>query len=117
MGRFEELCNLGDHTGFRGKKWDLNSSDTSSSDSFDDEDESDYEGGRNARLSVKQVLRKVVAERERRKNRQLAILRTNRQIYNKASALLHSNLVINIGPGDVLTGTSGNDIVEPSKRI
>lgn len=49
--------------------------------------------------------------------RQLAILRTNRQIYNEASALLHSEITVDIHPGDTITEIPGNAVVIPSTMV
>ena len=46
-----------------------------------------------------------------------AILRTNRQIYHEASALLYSTLVMQIKPGDVMFSDTWVDVVEPGKNI
>ena len=71
----------------------------------DDEYEGYDKGGRGTSLFGKEV------------QRHLAILRTSRQIYNEASALLYSDLTIHVNPGDAVTDMPGNTIVEQTKGI
>ena len=54
-----------------------------------------------------------------RVKRHLSILRTNRQIYDEASALLHSDLTIGVSPGYALalTANPGNAVVSQSMKI
>ncbi|CAD6580877.1 MAG: hypothetical protein ASARMPRED_000360 [Alectoria sarmentosa] len=49
--------------------------------------------------------------------RHTAILRTNRQIYNEASSLLYTELIMHLQPGDVLCMNTGKDIVKASERL
>ena len=91
---------------------------------IDDGEESDNEGGRGTRFLGKSLPTKVNDKDEMINDkdemeiqRHLAILRTNRQIYNEASALLHSGLTIIVEPGDALTDTPGNAIVERSEKL
>lgn len=44
-------------------------------------------------------------------------MRVNRQIFNEASTLLHSNLTVVLSPGDALTDTSGNSTVSQTRNI
>lgn len=46
-----------------------------------------------------------------------AVLRTNRQIYNEASTLLYSSLVMHVKPGDVMFSETWDGIVKPSHDI
>lgn len=115
-GMFNEMYNSCGVSGFGGEGWGFGSIDISSSDSTDDGDES-AEDGRNTCLSEKQVSGKIDSQKEIRIQRHLAILRTNRQIYNEASTLLHSNLTIEVVSGDALIDEPGNTIVKPSKKV
>lgn len=115
-GIFNEVYNLGAASVFGGERRGFGPLDISSSDSIDDGDESS-EDGRNTRLSNSQVTRKIDSKKEKRIKRHLAILRTNRQIYDEASTLLHSKLMIEVEPGDALTEYSGSAIVVPSKKV
>ena len=81
---------------------------------IDDGEEIDYEGGRSARLLGKSLPTRA---KEMKLKRHLAILRTNRQIYNEASTLLHSALTILMSPGDALIDTPGNAIVERTENL
>ena len=85
--------------------------------SIDDGERNDNEGGRGIRFLGKPLPTKVSDEKEKDIKRHLAILRTNRQIYNEASALLHSDLTIVVQPGDTLTDTPGNAIVKRSEKL
>lgn len=65
----------------------------------------------------KQVPAKGEFEKEPKTKRHLAILRTNRQIYDEASYLLNSDLTVMVEPGDALTDVPGNDIVKQTKKL
>ena len=60
-----------------------------------------------------------VASQVSRVKRHLSILRTNRQIYDEASALLHSDLTIGVSPGYALalTPNPGNAVVSQSTKL
>ena len=90
---------------------DFDRLDTSSSNLINDEDESD------TCLSGKRKFLKTMPEKELKTKRHLTILRTNRQIYDEASALLHSDLTIDVNAGDVMTDSPGNAIVKPTKNV
>ena len=49
--------------------------------------------------------------------RHLSILRANRQIYNEASDLLHSELVVRVDIGDALVDTPGSTFVTPTEKV
>lgn len=115
-GMFNEVYNFDGGSGFGGEGWGFGPLGISSSYSIDDGHESS-EDGRDTCLSEKQVSRKIDSQKGMRIKRHLAILRTNRQIYNEASTLLHSNLIIEIESGDAFTDEPGNAIVEPSKKV
>ena len=90
--------------------------DTSSSNSTNDEDGHDIQssGQKKFPIGLLQTEPKELKKPTRLKSkRHLAILRTNRQIYNEASGLLHSNLTVNVtAPSkDVsFTNTKGHTI-------
>ena len=84
---------------------------------IDDGEESVNEGGRDTRSLVKSLPTKVNNKNEMEIKRHLAILRTNRQIYDEASALLHSDLRIFVKPGDALIDTPGNAVAERSRKL
>lgn len=116
-GMFNELYNFGGASGFGDERLGFDPLDIRSSDSIDDGDESS-EDHRNTRLPDRQVTTDMDYKKEMVIKRHLAILRTNRQIYNEASALLYSKLIIQVESGDaLLTGCSGSAIVEPSRKI
>ena len=104
---------------FRGM--DLDGPDKSSSNSIDDENESGNDGNHGARLfgnsASLRALPKGGLEQRRKTKRHLAILRTNCQIYNETSSLLHSDLQIVINPGDPLADSPGNAVVEPTRKL
>lgn len=85
--------------------------------SLDEEDDSENEGSHGTRLSEKKALSKRGLQTEPKVKRHPAILRTNRQIYNEASALLHSDLTIDMDPGDALIDTPGNATVDPTREV
>lgn len=96
---------------------DFGRPDTSSSNSTDGEDESEKEDGHDIQFLEKKISPKRVLENGLKTKRHLAILRTNRQIYDEASALLHSDLTIDVNPGDAVTDGPGNAIVKPTKKV
>ena len=106
-GMFNEIYNLGGVSGFGGEGRGYGPLGISSSDSIDEGDDRAEDGHS----------RKIDSQKEMRIQRHLAILRTNRQIYNEASTLLHSNLTIEVVSGDALTDEPGNAIVKPSKKV
>ena len=80
----------------------------------------DNEGGRSTRfLGKSRLLGKSLPTRvkEMKPKRHLAVLRTNRQIYNEASTLLHTDLTIMVQPGDALIDTPGNAVVERTENL
>lgn len=85
--------------------------------SLDEEDDSENEGSHGTRLSEKKALSKRGLQTEPKVKRHPAILRTNRQIYNEASALLHSDLTIDMDPGDALIDTPGNATMDPTREV
>ena len=93
--------------------------DTSSFDSSHDGDESENEGGHGhgSRVCEKKIYVQEAFDTWAKVKRHLAILRTNRQIYSEASALLHSDLTIEVEPGDTITGITGNSVVLPSRKV
>lgn len=84
--------------------------------SFDDEDDIKDEGNHATGL-FKDALSTRGPQREPEDKRHLAILRANRQIYNEASTLLHSDLTIELDPGDALIDTPGNATVDPTRKV
>ena len=81
--------------------------------------ESDNKGHGGAQhLSFEELLLGFASKAPRVK-RHLSILRTNRQVYDEASALLHSDLTIGVSPGYALalTATPGNAVVSQSTKI
>ena len=129
-GMFNEvysgMCNGGGIAGFGGDMFgefinqsdamNFGSPDSSFSAFIGDGEEKDDEGGRGTRFLIKPSSPKGV-KKEIGIKRHLAILRTNRQIYTEASALLHSDLTIIVQPGDALTDKPGNPNVEPTKKL
>ena len=126
-GMFNEVYNGGGLTGFgsdmfgdfddQSDTMDFGSQGLPFSFPFDDGEESDNEGGRGTRFLGKSLPNKVNNKNEMGSKRHLAILRTNRQIYIEASALLHSDLTINVEPGDALIDTPGNATVERHEKL
>ena len=55
--------------------------------------------------------------KDQRIERHTAILRTNHQIYQEASALLYSSLVMEVLPGDVVFSDTWDGVVGPSENI
>ena len=104
-GMFNEVYNgYGGYNGWGPLGFMGDISDPPSSISTDDESESDEEGSCDTNWFGKV-------------QRHLAILRTNRQIYNEASALLHSDLAIDVEPGDVSILVPGDAIVEQNRDV
>lgn len=55
--------------------------------------------------------------KERKVQRNMAILRTNRQIYIEVTSVLHAGLRLVLQPGDVLCLNTGKDIVRASESV
>lgn len=93
--------------------------DTSSSfsDLTGDEDERHNGGDHGTHLHGKKLLPKGGVEKGSRIRRHLAILSTNRQIYNEASALLYSDLTINVNPADAVTHIHGNTFAKQTAKV
>lgn len=98
-GMFNEVYNGCSHMDFMGDMLE-----PPSSVSTDDEPESDEEGSNGTNWFGKV-------------RRHLAILRTNRQIYNEASALLHSDLAIDVNPGDVSIVLPSDAMVKQNRDV
>lgn len=110
-GMFNDVYNLGGAMSmtFGNDMFDYGDdhSDDRGFDRMDDEDESENESGPS----------RGMFETEPMIKRHLAILRTNRQIYNEASVLLHSDLTLDVNPGDAVTDVPGNAVVKQTKKI
>ena len=92
-----------------------------SNDSTDEEndvsnDSADDENGREVDHRMRDS-KTSVSPKESHTKRHMAILRTNRQIYDEASALLRKDLSIKIKPGDALLNHSTNAVVKESGNI
>lgn len=126
-GMFNEVYSLGGPTPFEDDMADYidyqqHDSDTHGLDSWfkdftDEENGSEpndenrqggHHGNRDSRSSV--------FPKESHTERHMAILRTNRQIYDEASALLRTDLTIEVEPGDVLIDNPGGVVVMPSGK-
>lgn len=109
-GMFNDVYNLGGAMSmtFGNDMFDYGDdhSDDRGFDRMDDEDESENESGPS----------RGMFETEPMIKRHLAILRTNRQIYNEASVLLHSDLTLDVNPGDAVTDVPGNAVVKQTRR-
>ena len=118
-GMFNEVYNLGGPMPFEDDMADYmdyqrHAADTQGLDSwFNDftDDENGREGDQRTRDSNTSVFPK-----DSQQKRHMAILRTNRQIYDEASALLRSDLTIEVKPGDALTDNPGNAVVKQSGK-
>ena len=76
------------------------------------DDQSEREGDRGMRDSNTGVFPK-----ESHTKRYMAILRTNRQIYDEASALLSKDLRIKVKPGDALLNHPASAVVKESRKV
>ena len=80
------------------------------------DDSTDDENGREVDHGMRDPKTSVLPEESPTK-RHVAILRTNRQIYDEASALLRKDLRIKIKPGDALLNDPASAIVKESGKV
>lgn len=79
-------------------------------------DSTDDENGREVDHGMRDSKTSVFPKEDNTK-RHMAILRTNRQIYDEASALLRKDLRINVKPGDALLNHPASAVVKESGKV